>query len=208
MNHASLLALSRDELIAQIEAQAQQISALTARIAELEARLANPPKTPDNSSLPTSNGQKANLPDPAKKPPRPSRPGVARALSEYPDRTIEATLVACPHCDHALGPADQPEIHAYDHIDLPPIRPFVTRINRHSGVCPCCRRHVAAPAPKGLEPGSPFGFGVGALILHFHITQAIGFERLARLMGALLSGQYLNKFNWLSSMTYAEPLAV
>src|SRR5271166_2552714 len=192
MNHAGLLALSHDELIelilaqhAQIEAQAQQIGVLTARIAELEAKLASPPKTPDNSSLPPSKGQKPNLPDPAKKPPRPSRPGVARALSEHPDRTIETTLVACPHCDHALGLGDQPGTHAYDHIDLPPIRPLVTRINSHSGVCPCCRKHVAAPAPEGLEPGSPFGPGLCALILHLHITQAIGFERLTRLMREL-----------------------
>ena len=190
MNHAALLALSRDELIAlilaqqaQIEAQAQQISALIARIGDLEAKLATPPKTPDNSSLPPSKGQKANLPDPANKPPRPGRPGVARALAEHPDTTIEATLAACPHCEHALGPADQPEIHAYDHIDLPPIRPFVTRINRHSGVCPCCRKPVSASAPEGLEHGSPFGPGLCALILHLHITQAISFERLARLMG-------------------------
>ena len=177
MNQTGLLALSRDDLIAlilaqhaQIEAQAQQISALTARVAELEAKLTSPPKTPDNSSLPPSKGQKPNLPDPTKKSPRPSRPGVARALSEHPDRTIEATLVTCPHCDHALGPADQPEIHAYDHIDLPPIRPLVTRINRHSGVCPCCRKHVAAPAPEGLEAGSPFGPGLCALILHLHLS--------------------------------------
>jgi transposase len=190
VNHAGLLALSRDELIAlilaqhaQIEAQAEQIRLLTARVAELEAKLASPPKTPDNSSLPPSKGQKPNLPDPAKKTPRPSRPGVTRTLTEHPDKTIEATLAACPHCAHALGPADQPEIHAYDHIDLPPIRPFVTRINRHSGVCPCCRKHVTAPAPEGLEPGSPFGPGLCALILHLHITQAISFERLARLMG-------------------------
>ena len=183
MTHAALLGLSRDELIALIEAQAEQIRLLTVRIGELEAKLGTPPKTPDNSSLPPSKGQKANLSDPAKKPPRPGRPGVARALAEHPDKTIEATLAACPHCDHALGPADQPEIHAYDHIDLPPIRPFVTRINRHSGVCPCCRKHVSAPAPEGLEPGSPFGPGLGALILHLHITQAISFERLARVMG-------------------------
>jgi len=191
---AGLLALSHDELIAlilaqhaQIEAQAQQISVLTARVAELDAKLASPPKTPDNSSLPPSKGQKANLPDPAEKLPRRSRPGVARALSAHPDTIIEAMLSACPHCDRALGPTDQPEIYAYDHVELPPIRPFVTRINRHSGVCPGCRKHVVAPAPEGLEPGSPFGPGVCALILHLHITQAIGFERLARLMGEVFS---------------------
>jgi transposase len=153
-----------------------------ARIAELEAKLGNPPKNPDNSSLPPSKGQKPNLPDRGKKPRR-GRPGVTRALTEHPDRIIEAMLAACPHCDHALDAADMIDIHAYDHIDLPPIHPIVTRINRHRGVCPCCRRAVSAPAPEGFEPGSPFGPGVAALILHLHVTQAVSFERLARLMG-------------------------
>jgi transposase len=192
VDRATLLNLSRDDLIALIEAQAgqiasliqaqaQQVAALTARIAELEAKLALPPKNPDNSSLPPSKGEKPNLPDPGKKP-RPSRPGVARSLAENPDRIIEATLVACPHCDHALAPADMADIHAYDHIDLPAIRPVVTRIHRHRGTCPCCRKAVAAPAPEGFEPGSPFGPGIAALILHLHITQAVSFERLSRLM--------------------------
>ncbi len=189
MNREVLLALSKDDLVAlilaqqaQIEAQTRQIAALTARIAELEAKLAAPPKTPDNSSLPPSKGQKPNLPDPGKKKPRPSRPGVSRPLAEHPDRIIEATLAACPHCDHALGPADMSDIHAYDHVDLPPIRPIVTRIHRRRGVCPCCRKHVSAPAPEGFEPGSPFGPGIEAMILHMHITQAISFERLVKLM--------------------------
>jgi transposase len=186
VNRAVLLCLSRDDLVAlilaqqvQIEAHAQQITALTARIAELAA----PPKTPDNSSLPPSKGHKPNLADRGRKKPRPSRPGVARALAEHPDKTLEATLAACPHCDHALGPADMNDVHAYDHVDLPPIRSIVTRINRHRGVCPSCRKQVSAPAPEGFEPGSPFGPGIEALILHLHITQAISFERLALLMG-------------------------
>lgn len=190
MNRATLADFSRDDLIAlilaqhaQIAAQAEQISALIARVGELEAKLAAPPKTPDNSSLPPSKGQKPNLPDPAKKKPRPARPGIARALAEHPDTTIKAMLDACPHCAHTLGPADQPEIHAYDHIDLPPIRPIITRINRHRGVCPCCHKPVAAPVPAGLEPGSPFGPGISSLILHLHITQAVSFQRLSRLMG-------------------------
>lgn len=193
MDRAALVTFSRDDLIALIEAQAEQIvrlmkaqgqqaAALSARIAELEARLAGPAKTPDNSSLAPSKGQKPNLPDPAQKKSRPSRPGVARALAEHPDRIVEAALAACPHCDQALGPANMTDVHAYDHIDLPPIRPVVTRINRHRGICPCCRKAVSAPAPDGLDPGSPFGPGIVALIIHLHITQAVGFERLSRLM--------------------------
>jgi transposase len=178
---ATLLTLTRDDLIALIEAQIGQIVVLAARIAELEARLAAPPKTPDNSSLPPSKGQKPNRPE-RPKPPRRGRPGVARALAEHPDRIIEATLATCPHCDHALGAADITGVHAYDHIDLPPIHPIVTRINRHRGVCPCCRKPVSAAAPVGFEPGSPFGPGIAALIIHLHITQAVSFERLSRLM--------------------------
>lgn len=44
------------------------ILALLDRIAVLEAKLGEPPKTPDNSSLPPSRGRKANRPPRAKRP--------------------------------------------------------------------------------------------------------------------------------------------
>lgn len=110
MNRDSLHFLSKDDLIGLILAQHGQIEALSARITELLARLGAPPKTPDNSSLPPSKGQKPNLPDRPKHPRR-GRPGVSRARAERPDGIIEATLAACPHCAHALGPADQRDIH-------------------------------------------------------------------------------------------------
>jgi transposase len=88
---------------------AEQISALSARLAELEAKLAAPPKTPDNSSLPPSKGQKPNLPDPATvRPTRGRHQGRLGRGFFHPDITIEATLDACPHCQHTLGPADHP----------------------------------------------------------------------------------------------------
>ena len=64
MDRDTLPSLSKDDLIALVLAQAAQIEALTRRVADLEARLGQPPKTPDNSSLPPSRGAKPNLPAP------------------------------------------------------------------------------------------------------------------------------------------------
>ena len=68
-------------------------------------------------------------------------------------------------CAHALRPADQADIHAYDHIELPAIRPIVTRINCYRGVCSCCRKRIAAAARQGFASGSPFGPALCALII-------------------------------------------
>jgi transposase len=189
MYRDALAKLSTEELIAlvlaqagQIEAQSARIEELTRRIAELEAKLGGPPKTPDNSSVPPSQGRKPNRTERRAAKKRKGRPGVFRALAPNPDRIIDSMAERCPHCEHALAPADQSGFHAYDHIELPPIRPVITRIHRHRGVCPSCRRGFSAPPPAGMSPGSPFGRDLTALILHLHVTQAIGFERLGRLL--------------------------
>jgi hypothetical protein len=44
---------------------------------------------------------------------------------------------------------------------------------------------LSAPAPEGFEPGSPFGPGIEAVIIHLNITQAVSFERLSNLMSEL-----------------------
>jgi transposase len=195
MNRDAVQKLSKDDLIALVLAQAAviaqqtrhaetlagQIDMLRKRVDELEAKLGKPPKTPENSSIPPSHGKKPNRAE-RRAARRKGRPGVTRALAENPDQVIEARAQACPHCAHGLSPEDQVAFHAYDHMDLPPIRPVVTRVHRHRGTCPCCARTFQAPVPEGLEPGSPFGPGIVALVLHLHVTQAIGFERLVKLM--------------------------
>jgi transposase len=182
MYQDELAKLTRDELIALALAQTAQIEALRQHIAELEAKLGQPPKTPDNSSVPPSQGRKANRAERRAAKKRKGRPGVFRALADNPDRIVESLAECCPHCAHELSPADQPGFHAYDHIELPEIRPVVTRIHRHRGTCPHCRRGFSAAPPPGMPPGSPFGPDLTALIVHLHVTQAIGFERLAQLL--------------------------
>ena len=78
----------KDSLILALWAQVQT---LAMRVAKLEARLKEPPKTPSNSSLPPSRGHQANRPAKAK-PPGPrqgslGRQGGGRPLAEEPDHT-------------------------------------------------------------------------------------------------------------------------
>src|SRR6202158_1182514 len=173
------------ELLAQNKALTEQISVLLARIAELEARNGQPPKTPTNSSVPPSKGQKANRPEaPAQKKSRKGRPGVARALCPDPDVTREIYAESCS-CGAMLSPADQSDVFAYDLIDLPPIKPVTTRINLHKGNCPCCGKRVAAQPPADMAPGTPFGPGVVSLVTYLHACQMVSYNRMTEMLDGL-----------------------
>ena len=184
MDRESLGKLDKSELITLILALVEQNAALTARVAALEAKLNIPPKTPDNSSLPPSAGQKTNRPE-GPKPPRKGRPGVTRALDPNPDRVRNIYAKACSGCGARLAKADQPDVHAYDHIDLPPIKPVTTRINLHRCACPRCGKRVAATPPADMPPGSPFGPGIVALVVYLHACQMVSFNRLVEMLDGL-----------------------
>jgi transposase len=177
-------------LLAQLAAAHERIAAQDARIAALEARLdelTRPPKTPDNSSRPPSQGQKPNRPESGARPPRKSRPGVGRTLHPNPDRVIDARLSACPNCEAAFPDASQTPQQVYERIELPPIKPDVTRVRLFGGRCACCGERVTAEAPPGLEPGSPFGQSIAAMVVYLHYAHAISMERLVTLMDELFS---------------------
>src|ERR1700693_4666587 len=97
MYRDAIAKLSTEELIALVLAQAAQIEVLSARIeeltgriAELEAKLGGPPKTPDNSSIPPSQGRKPNRGERRAAKKRKGSTGMFRALAPNPDRIIES----------------------------------------------------------------------------------------------------------------------
>ena len=172
-------------LLKQNELLLDQVKTLLARIAELEGRDGKPPKTPANSSLPPSSGQKANGGDaPSAKKRRKGRPGVARALCPNPDVVSNIYAERCA-CGTALSHGGQVLAHEYDHIDLPPIRPVTTRINLHRAQCPCCKTRVAAKPPVDMLPGSPFGPGIVAIACYLHGCQMVSYSRLTEVFGGL-----------------------
>ena len=168
-------------LLAQVQAQAEQIALLTARVADLEARLNLPPKNPSNSSTPPSQGRKANG-EGKSKPKGKAHVGAHRPLHPNPTRRCDRLADQCPHCHGDVTGVAQVAVQSYDRIEIPEIAPEVTRVTLHGGVCPCCARRFKAPPPAGLEPGSPFGPNLRAFVLYLRFGQAIPFERLERLM--------------------------
>ncbi|MFQ5959654.1 MAG: IS66 family transposase [Alphaproteobacteria bacterium] len=159
-----------------------RVQALEKRIEELEARLGRPPKSSRNSSLPPSRDRKANKPERPKGLRREAsvgRAGGGRRLHPDPDHTVEARARACPHCHGGLPAAEQKPVAVYDRIEIPPVRPVVTRVRLYGGRCPSCGGTFAAPAPDGLEPGSPFGQSVAALAVYLRYVHTISYERLA-----------------------------
>ncbi len=174
------LILSLLPVVPQLERALAEIVVLKARIEDL----LRPPKTPGNSSLPPSKGQKPN--QRAGKPaPRKSRPGFGRSLHPNPDRTAAFHLDACPHCTASWASQPQVQQQVYDRIELPPIKPEITRVHLFGGRCACCGNSAVATAPDGLGPGSPFGKSIEAIAVYLHYGQAIGFERLRLLFGEI-----------------------
>ena len=161
--------LTHGEKDALIRALWAQVQTLVTRVAELEAKLDVPPKTPDNSSLPPSKSKKPNRPEKGEcHGPRPGslgRMGGGRPLAEIPDEIASAKPVRCAHCQAALGEADHVLHGRYDKIDTPRVAPVVTRVERYAGHCRCCGGTTLAPVPEGLELGTPFSVGIVALAM-------------------------------------------
>ncbi len=98
-----LSCLTEAEKDALIVAQWRQIEGLSERIARLEAKLGGPTKGPGNSSVPPSQGHKANKPRGGGGKKRGRGHGVgSRKLAENPDRRVAARSTRCPHCRAGL----------------------------------------------------------------------------------------------------------
>ena len=151
-----VLAALPPAVVAFLHGQAEQIRVLTARVAELEAKLG---KDSGNSSLPPSAAHPHAKPPRAKRPSRRSpggQPGHAkheRALLPVEQCQAVVTCVprACRRCGEPLAGAD-PEPLRHQVWELPEILPVVTEYQRHRLVC-ACGCSTCADLPAGIPTG-------------------------------------------------------
>jgi transposase len=174
------------------------MTALWAEVQHLKARLtaraAKPPeprKDARNASVPPSHSPQANRPPgPRTGTPRAAsggRAGGGRPRHPNPDQIIMAQAKTCPH-GGGVVPAHAQHLQAvYDTLEVPPVKPMVTRVEPHGGECPHWGQTSVAPVPGGLEPGTPVGASIEGLATSLRYTHAIRDERLSALF-AQVSG--------------------
>lgn len=145
-----------DALPPVVQAYIRALEALTARVAELEARLG---QNSSNSSKPPSSDGPHVQPAPPKTPSgkrrggQPGHPRHERVILP-PDRVFDYKPTHCRRCAAALA-GDDPDPVIDQVLDLPAQLRHVTHHRRHTLACPCCRtRTTAAPVP-----GAASGFG-------------------------------------------------
>ena len=95
MNRAALEQLTKQDLIALI-------LALSDRVLALEAKLGEPPKTPDNSSIPPSKGEKPSLPE-RPKARRKGRPGITVTVHSSPACRV-GCIIKCTVIPYSVVP--------------------------------------------------------------------------------------------------------
>jgi len=111
---------------------------------------------------------------------------MAAQIRRRPSMRPSIFASECRHCHAEVSRLSQHIRCRYDHIDLPPIRPVVTRVELMGGRCQCGKRFRAL-APQSMPTGSPFGPGIRSLVTYLHHSHHVSFERLSRLMGELFS---------------------
>jgi transposase len=189
MAEKDLAGLSREELLELVRRQQDELAEREAaierrdeKIRALEGELLEfrrPAKTPENSSVPPSRGEKANRVAGRRRRPGPKRGhvGASRVRSE-PDVVIACRPSACGGCGAALPETGGRRVGRSQVVELPPVTPVVIEGWQYAMTCESCGAQTTGTYPAGLEPRRTFGPRIEALLSYLHERHHVGYERL------------------------------
>jgi transposase len=187
-----LAGLSREELLELVRRQQEVLAEREAaierrdeKIRALEEELAHfrqPAKTPENSSMAPSRGQKTNRAVGRRRKPGPKRGhvGVSRVRSE-PEVMIACRPSTCAGCGAGLPQTGGRRVGRSQVIELPAVTPVVIEGWQYTVTCADCGVETMGTYPAGLEPWRTFGPRIEALLSYLHERHHVGYERLVEL---------------------------
>lgn len=140
-----LLAL-KDQRIAELELQ---LAEAQTTIHSLQEQIEALQRVAKRQATPFARRERVQNP---KKPGRKAGQGVftrrERPAEEEINETKQATLCGCPECGSKLEGVQE---HAQFEIDIPPVKPVITRFVWYSGTCPQCRKRVQVCHPDQIS---------------------------------------------------------
>ena len=179
---------SREELIALVQAQAAQIAALLARVAELERRLglnsSNSGKPPSSDGLRKPARVSSLRECSAKKPGgQKGHEGETLRQTTDPDAVVDHFPSICSGCGGALTPGMALDYAARQVHDLPEPRPLVVTEHRaHGCLCRGCGARTRGAFPNGVNAPVQYGARIAAFAVYLLHQQLLPQKRLVALM--------------------------
>ncbi len=167
-----------------IDRQAQQIAALSAQVAELQARLS---KDSHNSHLPPSSDPFGRQPKSLRKKSdkkaggKRGHPGQMLRLVEQPDTVITHRVECCPTCQHDLRAVEVLQVECRQVVELPLKRVVVVEHQAERRCCPSCQEVIPAPFPPQVRAPVQYGPALGALAVYLVEPQLLPYERVSEL---------------------------
>ena len=171
----TLAASAPEALYALFQAQAAQLAALTARVAQLEARVGGhsqnshrPPSSDGPRTPPRSQRERSGKAPGG----QPGHRGQTLTMVATPDTVVAHHPAACGQCGASLADMPAVAVARRQVVDLPPLTLAVTEHQAATVCCPRCRAQTVAAFPGQVAAPVQYGprlLGLGVYLRHYQL---------------------------------------
>ena len=178
------------ELVTQLEALAERITALEAEKAALRAKLGT--NSRNSGKPPSSDGpgvkphpKSQRTPTGRKTGGQPGHSGHTLRLADKPDEVQVHTPSHCQGCGQSLERAPVVRRERRQVLDIPPVKVRVVEHQAETKCCPGCGVETTGAFPAGVDAPAQYGPGAATVAVYLNQEQLLPLERTCAAMADL-----------------------